>query len=233
MSTKLRKKCSNGSRKNKKTGNCVKKSEITKRNKCANGFRKNRKTGNCVKKSEITRRNKCANGSRKNRKTGECIKKNTLSHKSKSPSPINKESKYAINSELINMKPKELKGISKNISKQIKDQINELKNSDINKQQKKLNNEYLEELYQQQLAEVNPNKYSDGNARFRAEAALREDFLETIYKISKNKSGKGDVLRLAELQVLYKNLANNSSDNFSDPENYTTKIKLIILSNYK
>jgi hypothetical protein len=41
-----RKRCPNGTRKNKKTGNCEKKTK----KRCPNGTRKNKKTGNCEKK---------------------------------------------------------------------------------------------------------------------------------------------------------------------------------------
>ena len=63
-----KKRCPNGTHKNKKTGECEKKKQ-TKR--CPNGTRKNKKTGECEKKKQtITKR--CPNGTRRNKKTGEC-----------------------------------------------------------------------------------------------------------------------------------------------------------------
>ncbi len=43
------------------------------RTRCANGTRRNKKTGECVKKHLLKKR--CANGTHRNKKTGECVKK--------------------------------------------------------------------------------------------------------------------------------------------------------------
>jgi len=56
------------------------------RKRCPNGTRKNRKTGECSKK---TARKRCPNGTRKNRKTGECSEKtSSASPRSSSDSRI-------------------------------------------------------------------------------------------------------------------------------------------------
>lgn len=54
---------------------------------CPNGSRRNKKSGNCEKTSEKTKTSKkrCPNGSRRNKKSGNCIKKN---NETKSKSPI-------------------------------------------------------------------------------------------------------------------------------------------------
>jgi hypothetical protein len=46
------KRCENGTRRNKKTGNCEKK--VKKR--CENGTRRNKKTGNCENKNKTKKR---------------------------------------------------------------------------------------------------------------------------------------------------------------------------------
>jgi hypothetical protein len=50
-------------------------SEKPKRKRCPNGTRKDKKKGECVKKSDIVKRPRCPNGSRKDKTTGECKKK--------------------------------------------------------------------------------------------------------------------------------------------------------------
>ena len=52
-----KKRCKNGTRKNKKSGLCVKnESEPTKKKRCKNGTRKNKKTGNCEKYGVVLHR---------------------------------------------------------------------------------------------------------------------------------------------------------------------------------
>jgi hypothetical protein len=48
--------CPNGSRRNKKTGNCE--SSKTKKNRCPNGTRRNKKTGNCESKTNTKKNTK-------------------------------------------------------------------------------------------------------------------------------------------------------------------------------
>ena len=62
----IRKRCPNGTRKNKKTGNCEKKSSIKKR--CPNGSRRNNKTGNCEK---LNYKNKSLSNKKKSSKMSE------------------------------------------------------------------------------------------------------------------------------------------------------------------
>jgi hypothetical protein len=64
--------CKNGTRRNNKTGDCIRISQIVS-HRCINGTRKNRKTGECQIKSEI-KRVRCPNGSRKDVITKECEK---------------------------------------------------------------------------------------------------------------------------------------------------------------
>lgn len=47
---------------------------MSERRRCPNGTRKDKKTGECVDKSQIVRRSRCPNGSRKD-KNGDCVKK--------------------------------------------------------------------------------------------------------------------------------------------------------------
>ena len=70
-----KKRCPNGTHKNKKTGECEKKKQnnITKR--CPNGTHKNKRTGECEKKKQNNITKRCPNGTRRNKKTGECEKK--------------------------------------------------------------------------------------------------------------------------------------------------------------
>jgi hypothetical protein len=42
--------CANGTRRNKKSGNCESKSNVKVRTRCKNGTRRNKKTGNCEPK---------------------------------------------------------------------------------------------------------------------------------------------------------------------------------------
>jgi 2-oxoglutarate dehydrogenase complex dehydrogenase (E1) component-like enzyme len=52
-----KKRCKNGTRRNKKSGLCVKnESEPTKKKRCKNGTRKNKKTGNCEKYGVVLHR---------------------------------------------------------------------------------------------------------------------------------------------------------------------------------
>jgi hypothetical protein len=69
MDTKaIKRRCPNGTRRNKKTDTCVK--PTTKRRRCPNGTRRNKKTDTCVKPT--TKRRRCPNGTRRNKKTDTC-----------------------------------------------------------------------------------------------------------------------------------------------------------------
>ena len=50
------KRCPNGSRRNKKTQQCVRKSAMGKKKRCPKGSRRNRKTKECVRKSAMKKR---------------------------------------------------------------------------------------------------------------------------------------------------------------------------------
>jgi hypothetical protein len=50
------KRCPNGSRRNKKTKQCVRKSAMGKKKRCPKGSRRNRKTKECVRKSAMKKR---------------------------------------------------------------------------------------------------------------------------------------------------------------------------------
>ena len=69
------KRCPNGSRKNKKTGNCLTKN-ANKSKRCTNGSHRNKNTGNCDKNTSSSgTRKRCPNGYRKNKKNGRCMTK--------------------------------------------------------------------------------------------------------------------------------------------------------------
>ena len=69
------KRCPNGSRKNKKTGNCLTKN-ANKSKRCTNGSHINKNTGNCDKNTSSSgTRKRCPNGFRKNKKNGRCMTK--------------------------------------------------------------------------------------------------------------------------------------------------------------
>ena len=65
-----KKRCPNGTRINKKTGNCDKIKKTNKK-RCPNGTYRNKKTGNCESKSK-TQKKRCPNGTYRNKKTGNC-----------------------------------------------------------------------------------------------------------------------------------------------------------------
>ena len=69
------KRCTNGSRRNKKTGNCQPKN-ANKSKRCTNGSHRNKNTGDCDKNtSHSGTRKRCPNGYRKNKKNGRCMTK--------------------------------------------------------------------------------------------------------------------------------------------------------------
>ena len=65
-----KKRCPNGSRRNKITGKCDKNTKPTteKLKRCPNGTRRNKITGNC----DGNTLKRCPNGTRRNQKTGKC-----------------------------------------------------------------------------------------------------------------------------------------------------------------
>jgi hypothetical protein len=65
-----KKRCPNGTYRNKKTGNCEPKENVRKR--CPNGTYRNKKTGNCEPKTKKTSKKRCPNGTYRNKKTGNC-----------------------------------------------------------------------------------------------------------------------------------------------------------------
>ena len=52
----MQKRCPNGSRRNKKTKQCVRKSAMGKKKRCPKGSRRNRKTKKCIRKSAMKKR---------------------------------------------------------------------------------------------------------------------------------------------------------------------------------
>ena len=75
-----KKRCPNGTRINKKTGNCDKPQETIKK-RCPNGTYRNKKTGNCESKSRTIKK-RCPNGTYRNKKTGNCEPKSKQIKKS-------------------------------------------------------------------------------------------------------------------------------------------------------
>lgn len=70
-----RTRCTNGSRRNKKTGNCQTKNS-NKSKRCTNGSHRNKTTGNCDKNTSSSgTRKRCPNGYRKNKQNGRCMTK--------------------------------------------------------------------------------------------------------------------------------------------------------------
>jgi len=81
----------------------------------------------------------------------------------------------------------------------IKQLIKEMKDTPLSKQQKKLNKEYEEKLYSKGLAEVSPTILN-----FReVENLQEEEYLEILYKIAINKSGKEPEFRIVELKEIF------------------------------
>lgn len=129
--------------------------------------------------------------------------------------------------ELLNLQPKQLKSMSKSMADNIKNQIKEMKQNSLSKQQKKLNKEYEEELNEKALAEV-----SQTITNFKEVEKLKEEeYLEILYKIAINKSGKEPEFRIVELKEMLNRLILNQS--YLEDSEYLKKQNLIILSNFK
>ena len=75
-----KRRCPNGTRKNKTSGNCESKSQKV-RKRCPNGTRKNKTSRNCESKSQQVRK-RCPNGTRKNKTSRNCEKKKSPAKKS-------------------------------------------------------------------------------------------------------------------------------------------------------
>jgi hypothetical protein len=136
-----------------------------------------------------------------------------------------KAPKYIINSNLLVLNPEQLNLMVKEIADKIKSLIKVIKKYPLTKKQKKLNAEYENELYWKDIT------YIDDNITLSMERQMREDYLELLYNISKNESGKGTEFRIVELKEMYAILKTTEVD-FSSYNDYNTKQILIILSNY-
>lgn len=121
---------------------------------------------------------------------------------------------YTISPKFSEMNAKELKRCVKETSTQIKTKIRELKLIKLTKDQKKLNNAYMEELYWLNDCDVQ-----------------QEFYLETLQKIARNNTGKSEHYRVVELAELFKALNGDVAD-YTNFEDNALKQKLVVLSNY-
>jgi hypothetical protein len=222
--------CPNGTRRNKKTGNCEKKNATQKR--CPKGTRKNKKTGLCKKKIEMFIKEK--QSSKRSNKSSS--KKSSSQRMSATPAEMNYNNAFEsylskINPELLIADIKTLKTMKKDVIQKIKHEIQEEKNASdksLTKEQKKKVREYKKEL------ETHPRWVLGlfGLSWTEDEPDESKLYLDMIEKFASNTTGNDKYLRTVELKELLSNLQSSLVD-FDDKNDYYNILGLLILTHYK
>ena len=129
------------------------------------------------------------------------------------------EDEQIINSSLLTIKPRVLKYIANNIVDELKVKVNQLKMTELTKQQKKLNTEYKDELYWKGLSE-----HLDSTK----EREIQDEYLQFIPKLINGTTGKPTEFRIVELQQLIWHLnITTTSDYENEHSHLVTPIDLI------
>mgnify|MGYP006969289424 CR=1 FL=1 len=134
------------------------------------------------------------------------------------------EEEQIIKPALLTMKPRELKRLANNIIDELKVKVNQLKMTELTKQQKKLNTEYKDELYWKGLAEhIDASK----------ERELQDEYLQFIPKLINGTTGKPTEFRIVELLQLIWHLDITKTSDYENEHSYSRQVCLAILSNWK
>lgn len=219
--------CPNGTRRNKKTGNCepTKSKRVSsptpivnaKKSRCPKGTQRNKKTGNCEPKKVRMPTPPVRMPTPPVRMPTPPVRMPTPPVQMPTPPvqvPIHNSVKPYIAPYLYDMSPNDLKNLAKTFELKIETDINKLNVDNITKEQKKLNKEYDMQL-----------------ENMRDEEDIR--LFGHLIQIINNTSEKGPGSQVVGLKQLVKLLKLTKASYYKDLDEFYPQACLIIMSNYK